>query len=85
EYRHNSTDTVAFVGGQVSYDVMAVGGMWEWRIDPSLTLTNALRLDHLILDRTGRTPAGYFATNDDWNQNLTAVSFNSGLVWKVAS
>lgn len=82
EYRHNEVNTTPVEGGHVSYDVLAASGMWEWRIMPSLSLTNAIRIDDLALKRDGFIPVGYPLTNDSWNRNLTEPSFNSGLVWK---
>ena len=82
EYRHNEVNTTPVEGGHVSYDVFAASGMWEWRIMPSLSLTNAIRIDDLSLKRDGFTPVGYPFTNSDWNRNLLEPSFNSGLVWK---
>jgi len=83
EYRHSSVNTTPFVGGHVFYDVYSAGGMWNWNITPSLSLTNAVRFDSLRLGRDGATPAGYPFVNSDWNRSLGEWSYNSGLVWKV--
>jgi outer membrane receptor for ferrienterochelin and colicins len=83
EYRHDSVDTSPFSGGEVSYDVVAVGGMWAWQILPSLSLTNALRADELLLSRSGIVPPDYVLTDADWNRSLFEPSYNSGLVWKA--
>lgn len=86
EYRHNTVGTTPSTGGNVYYDVVAAGGMWQWQIQPSLTLTNALRVDHLMLGRNGSMPAGSPFTNADWNnRRVTTLSFNSGLVWKATA
>ena len=81
EYRHNSVGTGPIQGGTISYDVISASGMWSWRISPVLSLTNALRVDHLSLDRSGSVPAGYPFTNADWDRSMTQFSFNSGVVW----
>lgn len=81
EYRHNMMDTTPGGDGEVSYDVIAAGGMWEWQIAPSLTLTSAVRADRWSLDRSGSTPPGYGLVNDDWNRTETTPSFNASLVW----
>ena len=82
EYRHNTMPTITD-GGQISYDVASAAGMWDWTITPSLSLTNAIRLDHLSLGRNGLQPVGYGLTNADWNgRSLRQPSFNTGLVWR---
>lgn len=82
EYRRNTVGTTPTTGGDIFYDVLAAGGMWQWQIAPTLSLTNAVRIDHLMLGRNGSVPAGYPFGNSDWNTNTTALSFNSGVVWK---
>jgi iron complex outermembrane receptor protein len=84
EYRHNTMGTTPIPGGDVFYDVAALGGMWEWRIDPSLTLTTALRFDRWWLGRSGSLPAGYTLNNEDWNRTQTKPSFNTALVWQAS-
>jgi iron complex outermembrane receptor protein len=83
EYRHNEVNTTPVAGAHVSYDVFAASGMWEWRITPDLSLTNAFRLDDLNLGRSGFVPANYPVSNSDWDRTLIEPSFNSGLVWKA--
>jgi outer membrane receptor protein involved in Fe transport len=83
EYRHNTAGTTPFGNADVFYDVIAAGGMWQWQIAPSLALTNALRIDQLMLGRSGAVPPGYPFTNANWDRSVTTESFNSGLVWKA--
>ncbi|MEA2754144.1 MAG: outer rane receptor for ferrienterochelin and colicin [Aliidongia sp.] len=82
EYRNDVESTTPVEGARVSYDVLAAGGMWEWRITPDLSLTNAIRLDDLQLGRSGVTPPGFPFTNASWNRSYVLPSYNSGLVWK---
>jgi outer membrane receptor for ferrienterochelin and colicins len=83
EFRHTEMETTPLAGARVSYNVLSGGAMWQWNIQPELSLTNALRVDHLKLHRSGLIPPGYGLTNTDWNQrSLTETSFNSGLVWQ---
>jgi outer membrane receptor for ferrienterochelin and colicins len=84
EYRYTTEDTTTVSGGDVYDSVVAVSGMWNWEISPTLTLTNALRLDHLALGRSGSVPPGYPFTDADWKRSFTPLSFNSGLVWKMS-
>jgi len=86
EYRHNEVTSDLLTGphAQVSYDVAAVGGMWNWAMDPRWEWTNALRVDHLMLSRSGPFQTAVpFTSNSQFDQDLTAVSGNTGLVWKA--
>jgi len=83
EYRHNASNTTPIGGADIFYDVFSLGGMWSWAIEPSLSLTNAVRLDNLWLGRSGSFPMGFPLTNADWNRSIVQPAFNSGLVWKV--
>lgn len=83
EYRHSSVGTTPFRGGTLSYDVLSASAMWSWRIAPVLSLTNAVRVDHLSLERSGALPRFYPLKNADWDRSLTQFSFNSGIVWTV--
>ncbi len=83
EYRHNSVNTGPTTGGNIFYDVMSASGMWKWEITRALSLTNALRFDHLSLGRSGMVPVNYPLANSDWHRTIDELSFNSGLVWKV--
>jgi len=83
EYRHNDMETTPQGGAHVFYSVLSGGAMWNWTAAHDLSLTNAVRVDHLVLGRTGPVPPGFGLTNDDWNKSsLTEISFNSGAVWK---
>jgi iron complex outermembrane receptor protein len=81
EYRDNSMNTTPISNAEVFYDVVALGAMWEWKIAPSLTLMNAVRMDRLSLGRHGPIPAGYGLTNENWDRSHTETAFNSGLLW----
>jgi len=82
EYRSDSTETTPFGPGEVLYHVWSGSAMWEWKVAPSVTFTNAVRLDSLSLAREGPLPPGYPFTTGDWDRTLQPVSYNSGLVWK---
>jgi outer membrane receptor for ferrienterochelin and colicins len=83
EYRHESTNTSPILGGNIFYDVTSASGMWNWQLSPTLTLTNALRLDNLALGRDGSSPPGYPFTNSDWDRSRDVPSYNGGLVWRM--
>jgi outer membrane receptor for ferrienterochelin and colicins len=82
-YRHNAVNTTPFPGATVEYDVFSGSAMWNWQVVPSLTWTNAVRLDHLELSRKGPVPPGYPFTNSNWSRNIDEISFNTGLVWSA--
>jgi outer membrane receptor for ferrienterochelin and colicins len=84
EYRNGTEDTTPTPGANVFYNLFAASGMWNWEITPTISLTNALRVDHLSLGREGFLPPGYPFSNSDWNRTFTEPSFNTGLVWKVS-
>ncbi|MDO9461822.1 MAG: TonB-dependent receptor [Alphaproteobacteria bacterium] len=82
EYRHNALESSGNNGGEVSYDVFSLGGMWNWLINEKFSLTNALRVDNYRLDRQGpKLPAIPFS-NSEYDANLMTLSVNSGLVFK---
>lgn len=87
EVRHNSMESRELIGpagSEVSSELAAAGGMWNWSINPTLEWTNAVRIDHLMLDRSGALNAVVpFAGNEDFDQNITDYSLNSGMVWKI--
>lgn len=88
EVRHNTLYSAVFVGpeAKVMSDVVSTGGMWNWEITPTVEITNALRLDHLMLSREGPLATAVpFTSNDAFDQNLTAYSVNSGIVWKATN
>jgi outer membrane receptor for ferrienterochelin and colicins len=82
EYRYTAVGTTPYTAGTIHDSVVAVSGMWDWLVSPTLSVTNALRMDHLTLGRSASVPAGYPFTNSDWNRSFSPLSFNSGLVWK---
>jgi outer membrane receptor for ferrienterochelin and colicins len=84
EYRYTTIGTTPYSGGTLHDQVLSANGMWEWLISPILSLTNALRIDHLTLGRSGSVPPGYAFTNADWNRSFSPLSFNSGLTWKLS-
>jgi iron complex outermembrane receptor protein len=84
-YRHNEVNTTPFSGGTVAYDVWSGSGMWSWQISPELSLTSAIRLDHLALDRSGAAPTNYPFANADWSRALDEISYNFGLIWSLSA
>lgn len=84
EYRDNQLDTASYAGAKVSYTVLAPSAMWNWVVNPKLSVTTAVRLDKLSLKRTGTFPAGApQANNALWDRDITETSVNVGAVYKV--
>jgi iron complex outermembrane receptor protein len=83
EYRKNEVNTAPLVGGQLSYEVVSVSGMWNWAISDKLAVTAAGRYDDLSLSREGTFPAGYPAvTNAYWDRSIKKASYNFGAVYR---
>lgn len=83
EYRKSKLPTTPIGNAEVSYDVVALSGMWEWRLTDALTFTLAAREDQLRLKRRGSFPVGLNLSNVAWDTNLHANSYNSALLWQV--
>ena len=81
EQRHSDMETTPVAGGKVFYDVLSSSGMWSWNASPTISWTNAVRVDRFSMGRSGSVPPGYGLTNEDWDRSFTETSFNTGLVW----
>jgi iron complex outermembrane receptor protein len=82
EYRRDMELTTPTSGANVVDNDVAVSGMWSWKITPAIALTNAIRIDYLMLGRDGYLPPGYPFIDPDWEHSHTVPSFNSALVVK---
>ena len=86
EYRHNSATSPQSGGGVLQYDVYSAGTMWDWQITPKVSLTNALRFDHFVLNQEGYLiPVVGFPASAYAGRTIDQPSFNSGLVWQATS
>jgi iron complex outermembrane receptor protein len=85
EYRYNTLQSPGLIGSgaDVFYSVFAGSAMWNWAITPKWELTNAVRVDTLKLGRSGGSLVVPFTSNEDFDHRTTAVSENTGLVWKA--
>ena len=82
EYRHSSINEKPESSGVVSYDIVSIGGMWNWNVTPTLSLTAAARADFLWLERSsGGLEEGANQHNSDWSRQITEPSYNLGAVW----
>jgi outer membrane receptor for ferrienterochelin and colicins len=82
EYRYDTESSTPTPGANLHYNDFAAGGMWSWKITPTLSLTNAFRIDHLLHGRDGVFLPGSPFSNADWGRTFTEPNFNSGLVWR---
>jgi len=90
EYRYNAitsgtsqNNDAGTFGGLFDYYVISGGAMWNWDILPSLSLTNAVRIDSMKLHKSGDLTSG-FTLEDYDSQTITTMSYNSGLVYKYS-
>ncbi|MDO8800321.1 TonB-dependent siderophore receptor [Phenylobacterium sp.] len=82
EYRDNKVNTTPVEGAEVGYSVWAPSVMWNWVVNPKLSVTSAVRLDSLTLKRTGVFPRGMpRQSNSDWDRSIEEVSVNLGAVF----
>ncbi len=83
EYRFNS-DGSALLAGSMSNTIYSASLMWDWQVTPVVSLTNAVRLDHVQMQYSGFLVPGSGITAADYsNTTFNQPSFNSGLVWKA--
>nr|QQZ50572.1 TonB-dependent receptor [Phenylobacterium glaciei] len=86
EFRHNTLNVAPYGGADVSYDVAALSGMWNWQITDQFTTTAALRVDKMSLDRSGVfAPRAPQANNGLWNRDITETSANATAAWRPTS
>ena len=85
EFRHNEVNTTPVGGGRIFYDVYSVGGMCDHALSRDLSWNNAVRMDTLNLGRSGPLFAGLPLTNADFDKSLDALTWNSGLVWRISA
>jgi iron complex outermembrane receptor protein len=85
EYRNNSATSAGIMDGTTGYQVYAGSVMWDWQVSPTITLSNSLRYDHLVLSRSDAVQAlSPFSVSQYDGASLSEPSFNSGLVWKAS-
>ncbi len=84
EYRDNSLTgrVINRDNSEVSYEVFALSGMWDWKINDEWTWNNAARVDHVTLGHKGPYSAGSTLSDAAYDHNLTEYSYNSGIVWR---
>ena len=82
DYRDNTASSSHILAGRIGYQVFSANAMWNWRIAPDLSFTNAARYDYLTLSQRGPLVEDTGLTGADYNdRRIGQGSFNSGLVW----
>ena len=84
EFRDNAL-SIPSERSRVGYQLYAGSLMWDWQVLPRVSLTNAVRVDHLALNHAGPLllPAPGRTQADYDSRRITDFSFNSGLVWRA--
>ncbi len=84
EFRQNADSSGELLGGHITNSIYSAGVMWDWQVTPSLSLTNAVRLDYLQLSDNGALlPFTGYKTSDYNNAMTIEPSLNSGAVWRA--
>src|SRR5471032_2621398 len=83
EYQHDRIGVTPAGRAELSSRVLAASAMWEWKLRPAMTVTNAVRVDNIGYGRGGYLPPSLGLTNAEWDRSFTEWSFNSGLVWSL--
>ena len=84
EYRNDADNSGDYANGVLSTAIYSASLMWDWQLAPSLSLTNAVRADHLLLHYAGTLLPGTGVTVAQYNSTtVTEPSYNSGLVWRA--
>lgn len=53
EYRNSNANASREFAAQVGYQVVSGSLMWDWQVTPTVSVTNAVRLDHFTLNQSG--------------------------------
>jgi len=84
DFRDNAATSAAVLAGKVGYDVYSGSLMWDWQMTPSLSLTNAVRYDHFVMNQQGYlVPEVGYPASAYIGRTINQPSFNTGLVWKA--
>lgn len=78
------TDVFGINGARFIQETIALGGMWDWALSPTVSLTNSLRVDFGKQWREGTIfpDVARFRQNSDYDRSMTPLSFNSYLTWR---
>jgi len=83
-YRKNVNPTFPTNLGELEFEVLSFGGMWDWTVNDKLSVVAATRYDMLDMTRTGEFLHGLPFTNEDFSRDINEWSLNGGLVYKLS-
>ena len=97
EYRKNTTDidpnnggVSPLTGGQqvvtVDYEMISLGGMWDWQASDVLSFTASGRVDFVDIEKSGFDIGTVFApfANATFDRKETEYSINAGFVYTLS-
>ena len=84
EYRNNQLNSDSLFSHRIGYQVAAVSGMIDLHPLAHLSLTGALRLDHLWLGQGGTPAAPQIDPVSAYSRSITPVSFNAAAAIEVS-
>jgi iron complex outermembrane receptor protein len=84
EYQHDRIGVTPVGGAALASQVLAAAAMWEVKLQPTMTVNDAVRVDTIAYSRNGYLPPVLGLTNAEWDRHFTEWSFNSGLVWSLS-
>lgn len=70
-------------GGVLKGDLGAVSLMWEHDFSPSVSMVNAVRYDHVLIDRSGPVTDADPFDNSDYDRSIGGLSVNSALIARI--
>jgi outer membrane receptor for ferrienterochelin and colicins len=84
EYQHDRIGVTPVGGAELSSQGLAASAMWEVKLQPTVTVNDAVRVDNIAYSRSGYLPPVLGLTDAEWDRHFTEWSFNSGLVWSLS-
>ncbi|MGF1606547.1 MAG: TonB-dependent receptor plug domain-containing protein, partial [Rhodothalassiaceae bacterium] len=83
EYRDNNLNTFPAFAGTIRFDLLAVGGLWEHKLNDLVTLTGAIRLDNVFLDQDGPITQELLFTAEDFDRTISDVTANAAVTFAL--
>jgi outer membrane receptor for ferrienterochelin and colicin len=84
EYRNNHLTSDSLFSDRIGYQVGALSGMIDLHPTEGISVTGALRLDHLWLDQRGTPAVPQIDPVSAYRRSITPVSFNAALTAEVS-
>lgn len=84
EYRDNHLTSGSLYSDRIGYQVAALSGMIDLRPTERISVTGAVRLDHLWLDQSGTPAAPQIDPVSAYRRSITPISFNAAVTAQVS-